>query len=707
MLASGIGFCVFAYAARYLPRDLAGRPDSLAEQRRFWGFMVLFLVAMVGLATAQDLLAIFVFWDLTAIASYMLIGLKRDSASARAGALMALLVTGVTAVLLLVGALVLFAEYGTFSLPELFDRAGPGTAVTLGTALLCIAALAKSAQVPFHFWLPRAMTAPTPVSAYLHSAAMVAAGVLLIGRILPLIELSELVQTALVIVGLTTIVVGGALALLRDPLKQILAYSTISQYGYIVTAYGLGGKAGSSAAGLFVIAHAIAKSSLFMVAGTVMQQLGGEDRLSRLSGMAGRMPLTAVLAFVACAGLAALPLTLGFFKDELLFKAALEHSPAMAIALAAGAGLTLAYMARFWGGIFLAPGDPDAPPIVRRIATVLRDAVWAPVAPALMAPTALLVMALIVGGVWPDPFVALADDATFASLGTPADTPAAYHLDARAENLLALGAFATAAVILGTRMLWEARLAALYRAAGRIGPERAYAWTVGALNRLSNAAHDFEVRDLRTRITAVLVPCGILLAAGLVATPLEGSYRLGAVGPRDTVLVVALALTGLTAVATTRPRRHVTMVVLLSATGYSLAVVYAFFGAPDVALVAVLVETLFSLLFLGVFALLPSEVLRRKQQYHDIRVRRIRDPLIATGAGLFAFLVVWSALSGPSPEQVDRGADLLRRSPDAHADDAVTGILSDFRALDTLGEVTVLVVAVIAVLSLLARRRSA
>jgi len=210
----------------------------------------------------MNLVLLFVFFDLTAVCSYFLIGFDRRRREARTAALMALLVTVVSAVAMLVAAVLLYAVHGTFSIPELIARAGPGPVTTTAGALLAVAALAKSAQVPLHFWLPRAMAAPTPVSAYLHSAAMVAAGVLVIARVHPLLERSEAVLTGLLVVGALSILVGGVLALRQDVLKQVLAYSTISQYGYLVMLYGIGSAAGNGAAAFYVLAHGVAKSAL-------------------------------------------------------------------------------------------------------------------------------------------------------------------------------------------------------------------------------------------------------------------------------------------------------------------------------------------------------------------------------------------------------------------------------------------------------------
>ncbi|MDQ3842286.1 MAG: oxidoreductase, partial [Actinomycetota bacterium] len=352
LLATGIGFLVLVYSSRYLPLHLEHERRPESEGTRFYGFMLLFMGAMVGLAMAQDLVLLFVFWDLTAVASYYLIGYDRHDPDARASALMALLVTGITAVFLLVGALLLYAVYGTFSLPELAEKVEPDTLLTVVGLLIAVAAFAKSAQVPFHFWLPRAMAAPTPVSAYLHSAAMVAAGVLLLGRAYPLLEKSQLLLDALLLVGLLSIVVGGVLALTRDVLKQLLACSTISQYGYVVFMYGLGGEYGAAGAAFYVISHALAKCALFLTSGAVTEATG-EDRLSRLAGLRKPLPLLATASGAASAGLAALPLTIGFFKDELFFEAALERGVLFAGLAVLGAVLTLAYVWRFWGGLFL------------------------------------------------------------------------------------------------------------------------------------------------------------------------------------------------------------------------------------------------------------------------------------------------------------------------------------------------------------------
>jgi multicomponent Na+:H+ antiporter subunit A len=686
LLATGIGAVVFAYGAAYLPLHLEHEGRPAAEDRRFWPWMTLFMLSMIGLAFARDLVLLFVFFDLTAVASYFLIGFDRQRREARGAALMALLVTGISAVALLLGAVLLYDAYGTFSLPQLFERARGGTTTTVACALIAVAALAKSAQVPLHFWLPRAMAAPTPVSAYLHSAAMVAAGVLVLGRVHPLLALNRTVLDGLLLVGLASIVVGGVLALAQDELKQILAHSTISQYGYVVALYGIGGAAAAGAAALYVLTHAIAKSALFMTAGAVTEATG-ESRLSHLGGLARRMPVLAAASGVAAATLAALPLTLGFFKDELFFGAAHERGTLMAVMAVVAAALTFAYVGRFWLGLFVGPSRAAPHPI-----------------PALLvAPVALLAAVALAGGFVVGPFAGLAGDAAAVTHGAAVDVSPAYHVDARAENVMALAAWALgAAFLLGARIR-TAVAGAVARAGDRIGPRHWYGVALQALNTYSDRLHDAEVRDLRNSIAAVLVPTGVLVALGFAFTPTRGSFTVGSVETADLPILVLLVLCVAAAFTVVRDPGRLRPVLALSVMGFALAAVYAVAGAPDVALVAVLVETIFTLVFVGVFSRLPQPV--RRQPAPVPRGRRRRNVIAGIVAGLAAFAAIWATLSRTSPTGGD-AAQQIALAREAHGGDVVTVILADFRGLDTMVEITVLAVAVIGVASLLRRGRS-
>jgi multicomponent Na+:H+ antiporter subunit A len=650
--------------------------------------MVLFMGAMMGLAAAQDLVLLFLFFDLTAVASYFLIAFDRERPEARSAALMALLVTAGTAVVLLVGIIVLLGHYGTASIPALIAIARPDDVTIAAVALVALAALAKSAQVPFHFWLPRAMAAPTPVSAYLHSAAMVAAGVLVIARVHPLLSLDARVLDGLYLTGVASIVVGGILSLASDGLKQILAYSTISQYGYVVALYGIGGSAAAGAAALYVVAHALAKSALFMTAGTVTEATGA-SRLSGLGGLARPMPLLAITSGVAAASLAALPLTLGFFKDELFFSASAGAGPVAQGVAVLAAGLTLAYIGRFWMGLFLGP---------LRVAPARVPAL-------LVAPIAFLAVVTVLGGLVVDPIAWLAEQAASVSQQGPVEVHPAYHLDVGTENLMAVAAWIIggAILVIGPARLWIP--GALAHAGERMGPRHWYSVAIVSAERLSDAVHRAEVRDLRMSLIAVLIPTGVLTALGFMAPASEIDYDVGALHLGDAPIVVLLVLAVVAALTTARDKGRLRPALALSVLGFALAAVYAVVGAPDVALVAVLVETVLTLIFVAVFSRLPPTMLRSEPPERPARAQRIviRDVVAGVIAGLSAFAVIWAALSRP-PLAGSDAAEQIRLTPAAHGGDVVTVILADFRGLDTMVEITVLAVAITGAAVLLRRR---
>jgi multicomponent Na+:H+ antiporter subunit A len=681
LLATGIGFAVLVYSSRYLPLHLEHEERPRSDAVRFYFFVLLFMGSMVGLAMAQDLILVFVFWDLTAIASYYLIGFDRHKEESRASALMALLVTGITAVLLLIGALFLYAAYGTFSVPELAGRVEPGPLLTGCGLLIAVAGLAKSAQVPFHFWLPRAMAAPTPVSAYLHSAAMVAAGVLLIGRVYPLLQKSDVLLYVLLVFGLLSMAVGGLLALTRDVLKQLLAYSTIAQYGFVVTMYGLGGKYGAGGAAFYVIAHALAKSALFLTAGTVTEATG-KDRLSKLGGLRKPMPLLAVSSCLAAATLTSLPLTVGFFADEFFFAAALERDPLLAGLAVVTAATTLAYTWRFWSGIFLGEG-PTAAHRVPRL---------------LVVPVVALGAIGLVGGFFSGPFERLAEAAGEVSFGAQTPLDASYHLEILPEYVMALAAYALGTAIIVSRPVWSRAALGLSRLGALAGPERTYGQIIGGLNRLSDSVHRLEIRHPRGRVASVLLPTAVLVGAAVLARPGVSAYRVGEFRAEEAPLMLVMLAVGVASITTAFVRRHITLALVLSSVGFVLAVVYALYAEPNVVLVAVLIETMLTLLLVATMKLIPYEVLHRQAMLPPVRLTR--QVLLSAVAGAFAFVVAWGALSQPPAGQT-AAEDHVRLAPEAHAQNVVTGILADFRGLDTLGEITVVALVLLGVATLL------
>lgn len=689
LLASGIGTLVLVYSSGYLPLHLRHEGRSEIENTRFYALILLFMAAMIGLVMAQDLALLFIFWDLTAITSYFLIGFDRWKRESRRAALLALLVTGISAILFLLGSVLLSLQYQTFSLPLILSAARPGPILDWAMGLIAIGALAKSAQAPLHFWLPRAMAAPTPVSAYLHSAAMVAAGVFAISRFYDLFHLSTLLPALLIAVGLGSMLVGGILALTAAAFKQVLAYSTIAQYGYVVYLLGLGGKYGPVAAAFYVLAHGLIKSGLFMTAGAVTEATGARE-LGQVSGLARRMPLLALASGLLAAALAGFPLTLGFFKDELFFETALQTGVFFTAAAVGNAALTFAYAWRFWSRIFLGPPSAEARPLPRQMTGAV----------------AFLAVLVFIGGWFPGPF---ADLAVPAGRVMNPEAPAlqlAYHLDLRAVNLLALSVYSLAVILILSRPLWRGAAQAVARAGRALGPERITEAALHHLNRLSGSISGFELRNLADRLTAIFLPAALLLGAGLLATPSLRAFNFQPVSREELLLGLTLIVTGISALMAAIPRNHLTQVLSLSAVSAGLTVVMALMGAPSPALVSVLVGAISTFFFLGIYLLYPLNVLKHLSVGPSLPERFRWQTFVGVLSGVFAFFVTWSTLSQtPSRESV--AEEFVRLTEAAHAQNTVTAILADFRGFDTVGEVTVVIVVLLGITVLLGRGKVA
>ena len=682
LLATGVGVFVLVYAAGYMPLHLKHTRSGPERGTRFFALILLFMTAMVGLVMAQDLILIIVFWDLTAITSYFLIGFDHQRSDSRRAALTALLVTVVSAIFLIAAGALLLEEFGTASVPDILAMAEAGRVTTTAGVLIAVAALAKSAQTPLHFWLPRAMAAPTPVSAYLHSAAMVAAGVFLLGRMHPLLALSSELLDGLVVVGFASIAVGGMMALVQPELKRLLAYSTVAQYGYVVVLLGL---SEVTAAAVYVLVHALIKSALFMTAGAVTEATG-ETRLERLGGLGRQMPWLAVGSGLAAAGLAAIPITAGFFKDEVFFAAAARRGGVVPILAVAGAIVTFVYSWRFWGGIFTGP----------------RRAAAHPVPATMTAPVVVLGLFVLVFGILPGPIGAIARDAGATMARAPQSLSLAYHLDLRAANVMAMVTWAGGLLMLATTRHWLAlpRWIALW--GRRHGPDRGAARLVGALYSLSRRSHAYEVQTLQQRIGTIFIAAATLVGVTILFAPPWPSFRVGRLPADDWPLVLVLALAALSGLVATRTGGRLSLVLALSAVGYSMSAVFTFIGAPDVALVAVLIETMMTLLLLGVISLLPRDAAQLRAAERD--QQRRRSGLVGVMAGAFAFIIAWGVLSRPAPDAT-MARKHLELAPSAHAADVVTAILADFRGLDTMGEITVIAIALLGALTLFSTRK--
>jgi multicomponent Na+:H+ antiporter subunit A len=348
------------------------------------------------------------------------------------------------------------------------------------------------------------------------------------------------------------------------------------------------------------------------------------------------------------------------------------------------AALTFAYIGRFWFGLF-----GGAVRITPR-----------PIPALLTAPVVFLAAVAVVGGIFVGPFADLASDAAAVTAGSAAHAAPAYHLDARTENVMAIVAWVVGALVLLAPRVRDPAVRAIARAGDAIGPRRLYSAALLSVNRLSGRVHELEVRDLRNSLAAVLVPGGVMIALGFAVTPTSGIYRLGDVPAEDLPMIALLALAVIAAFTAARDTGRLRPVLAVSVLGFALAGVYAMAGAPDVALVAVVVETILTLVFVGVFARLPPS---RPRTARPAR-RRGRNIVAGVVAGAGAFATVWTALSRTSVSAGD-AAGQTARTPAAHGGDVVTVTLADFRGLDTMVEITVLAVAIVGVASLLRRGR--
>ncbi len=671
-LVGGIGTLVFIYAWRYF--------DEREGLGRFASYLVAFAGSMFGLVTADNLLLLFVFWELTSVTSYLLIGFDDESPTARAGALQALLVTGIGGLVMLAGLVLLAQEAGTYTLSEILASPPSSTAAGVGLVLILVGAFTKSAQVPFHFWLPGAMTAPTPVSAYLHSATMVKAGIYLIARLAPVFApLFIWWSPLLVTVGLATMLVGGWRALAQHDLKLLLAQGTVSQLGFIVVLVGIGIPELTFAGVAMILGHAIFKAALFMIAGIVDHQTHTRD-MRRLTGLMTAMPATALIAAIAAASMAGLPPLLGFVTKESALEGLVQAgNPWVTGIVVVGSALTVAYGLRFiWSGFTTKaaedvtdPVGPDAPP---------------PSASFLFAP-ALLVALTVLAGVLPRLV-----DGTVGAAATALDRSAdAYHLALwHGFNLpLTLSAVAVA----GGWLIWKRPLTRLRALTQRVPAGSAvYSASVNGLQRSAEGLTSIVQSGslpvyLGVILTTAVIAPGVLLAQHwtfptdlvLAESPVQAAAALG---------VVASAF------GAARMRRRLAAVLLLGAVGYGVAILFVIQSAPDLALTQLLIETLFLALFVLVLKRLPDNF--EALQWRLAQTTRIA---VATGVALMAgAFSLWATASRVAPPAIDEF--LARAEPEGGGRNVVNVILTDFRALDTLGEITVLAVAALGVMAL-------
>jgi multicomponent K+:H+ antiporter subunit A len=692
LLVGGIGALVVLYAAWYL--------DPADPARRFFVFLLLFMGAMLGLVLADNLVLLVVFWEATSLASFLLIGYWHRRDDAREGARMALTVTGAGGLCLLAGVLAIGHIVGDFRLDAVLrsgDTIRNHPLYTTALVLVLLGAFTKSAQFPFHFWLPHAMAAPTPVSAFLHSATMVKAGVFLLARLYPALGGTEPWFWIVSLAGSATLVLGAYIAIFQHDLKGLLAYSTISHLGLVTLLFGLSEPLAVVAGVFHIINHATFKAGLFMSAGIIDHETGTRD-MRRVNGLARAMPFTATLGTVAAAAMAGVPLANGFLSKEMFFAETLNKDTHAVMqwllpAAAAVAGvLSVAYSIRFVHDVFF-NGEPvglvktpHEPPFFMR------------------APVLLLVVLCVMVGLMPavtvGPVLAVAAQAALyggPELPLPPYQLALWH----GPNLPLL--MSLVAVVGGTLLYFGLqRFVNLHRVVDlplvwkRTGRDTFVALLDSGLGATRGVTAALQTGSLQ-RYLALLVLAALtagawpFLRGGAVPS---GALPLHIDGLTPGVVVVAaiglVACLGVVAMH----RQRMTALLLLSVAGLAVCLAFVHLSAPDLALTQLLVEMATTILMMLALPWLPAQ-----GPAEGSRVRKVRDAVIAVAVGAGVAALVWLVLGRP----VDSvSSNFLSLSlPQGGGSNVVNVIIVDFRGLDTLGEITVMGIAALIVHALL------
>ncbi|CAI3804856.1 Na+/H+ antiporter subunit A [Pseudarthrobacter sp. MM222] len=696
LLILGVGALVLVYCARYFKTT----DDYLGG---FGAQLLAFAGAMFGLVTADDLLLMFIFWELTTVLSYLLIGYARTRLSARRSALQALIVTTAGGLAMLVGLIMLGFSAGTYRISDILEQApdlvtGPaGATVGAAVVLILIGAITKSALVPFHFWLPGAMAAPTPVSAYLHAAAMVKAGIYLVARLAPGFAETAFWLPLVLGLGLATMLVGGYRALRQTDIKLILAYGTVSQLGFLTMVVGLG-KPDAALAGLaLLLAHGLFKATLFLVVGIIDHQAGTRD-IRKLSGVFGSARALAIVAAIGAASMAGIPPLAGFVAKESVFEAFVHYGtdpatgpwgPALLAGLVLGSILTFAYSARFmWGAFAVKPGVEATP--------------FKPIKPAFLAAPAVLSLLTIVYGLWPDPvdgwiqpYAALFADGTAADGGAAA--AAAGHLALWHGFTPALGLTAVT-FLLGLAMFYArnavARLQSLVP--GWIDGDRSYQLVIGALDDAAVWVTGRTQRgSLFFYLSVILTVAFVLPLTALVAARKPLPEDLYFLDPNSPLQLVVGAGTVIGAFAAVRANKRFLAVLMVSVTGYGIALMFALQGAPDLALTQMLVETIILVAFVLAMRSLPAELRDRTGgKYRVVRV------IIGVAFGITMVYAAIYALGARVASPVSLEFPRLAYEGGGGLN-IVNVTLVDIRAWDTFGEISVLALAATGVASLI------
>ena len=681
-----IGLLVILYAHYYLSER-----DSLS---RLNTYLLLFMGSMLGVVLSENLIQLLIFWELTSLSSFLLIAYWRQREAARSGARMALAITGAGGLALLGGFILLGEMVGSYELTTVLAsgdlvRAHPLYMPAL--LLVLLGAFTKSAQFPFHFWLPNAMAAPTPVSAYLHSATMVKAGVFLLARLFPVLSGTDAWTWWVGGIGLTTFLLGAVLALFKHDLKGLLAYSTISHLGLITALFGIGTPLAAIAGVFHIINHAIFKAGLFMAAGIIDHECGTRD-MRRINGLWHYMPHTATLAMVASAAMAGVPLANGFLSKEMFFAEAVAAGSQMRLGWLLPAVVTLAgvfavaYSIRFIHDVFFngepidLPKTPHEPPRWMKV------------------PVEVLVVLVLLVGIFPaqtvEPLLAIAAGAVLQG-PLPPHNLAIWHGFNPALWMSIIALTGGAVLYWGRQPLFALHDRLDERWQGKAIFDVLMAALVAFAQRITGW---LDTGSLQRQLMLFVVGALVLGGAGLLLAPapLTGSRPLLPIDFASLIAAATLVLA--TLAATIMHRQRLTALILIGAVGLIVALVFVKFSAPDLALTQLSVEVVTIILLLLALYFLPANTPRESSV-----LRRWRDVGLAVLAGGGTAALSWAILTRSSDNIA--GYFIDNSMPGGGGRNVVNVILVDFRGFDTFGEITVLALAGLGIYALVGHLR--
>ena len=683
LLITGIGLLILLYARYYLsPRDSLGRLNALLQ---------IFMLAMLGIVMSDNILLLLVFWELTSLSSFLLIGFWSHQTDARKGARMALAITGGGGLCLLAGALLLGHIVGSYNLGDILaagDQIRAHALYPITLILVLLGAFTKSAQFPFHFWLPHAMSAPTPVSAYLHSATMVKAGVFLLARIYPALAGTEMWFFLVSFTGMATLVYAAYTALFKHDLKGLLAYSTISHLGLITLLFGFSTELAAAAGVFHIINHATFKASLFMAAGIIDHETGSRD-MRKIHGLWKYLPYTALLAMVASAAMAGVPLLNGFLSKEMFFTETLHlefmggYGWVMPVLATLGGLFSVAYSWRFIHDVFF-NGEPNPKDLPK----------FPPHEPPryMRVPVEILVVLCLVVGLFPNYTVEpVIHAAANAVLGYTAP-----DLHIALWHGFNLPLLMSALALAGGLLLYSQRkgLFAFYERKFRRDEKLVFESQVQRSVRAAQWLTDRLENGSLQRYMAFFI--GSALVAGTAGLwPLAQWTGTETLTPIDSISLIATALLVAGSLGTVLIHHNrFAALLLLSVVGLVVSLTFVRFSAPDLALTQLSVEVVTIVLLMLSLYFLPQITPNESS-----RGRVARDLVLAGGAGLGVGLLTWSLLTRPFTSISDYF--LANSLTGGGGTNVVNVILVDFRGFDTLGEITVLALAAVGIYAML------